>query len=150
MKFVFAKKSFAAGALAAVLALGACSMHDAPKEQASLYDRLGGKPAIEAVVGQFLQNVVADDRINGFFANVDAADLQTKLVDQICEASGGPCTYTGRDMATTHKGLGITDDHFNALVVDLVAALDQFNVPEREKNELLGALGPMKGDIVDS
>lgn len=150
MKFVFAKKSFAAGALAAVLALGACTMHDAPKEQASLYDRLGGKPAIEAVVGQFLQNVVADDRINGFFANVDAADLQTKLVDQICEASGGPCTYTGRDMATTHKGLGITDDDFNALVEDLVAALDQFNVPEREKNELLGALGPMKGDIVDS
>ncbi len=150
MKFVFAKKSFAAGALAAVLALGACTMHDVPKEQASLYDRLGGKPAIEAVVGQFLQNVVADDRINGFFANVDAADLQTKLVDQICEASGGPCSYTGRDMATTHKGLGITDDHFNALVEDLVAALDQFNVPEREKNELLGALGPMKGDIVDS
>ena len=150
MKFAFAKKSVAAGALAAVLALGACTMHDAPKEQASLYDRLGGKPAIEAVVGQFLQNVVADDRINGFFANVDAADLQTKLVDQICEASGGPCAYTGRDMATTHKGLGITDDHFNALVEDLVAALDQFNVPEREKNELLGALGPMKGDIVDS
>ncbi len=150
MTFAFAKKSFAAGALAAVLALGACTMHDAPKEQASLYERLGGKPAIEAVVGQFLQNVVADDRINGFFANVDAADLQTKLVDQICEASGGPCTYTGRDMATTHKGLGITDDHFNALVEDLVAALDQFNVPEREKNELLGALGPMKGDIVDS
>ena len=53
-------------------------------------------------------------------------------------------------MATTHKGLGITDDHFNALVEDLVAALDKFNVPEREKNELLGALGPMKGDIVDS
>jgi hemoglobin len=150
MKLAAAKTTFAAGALAAILALGACTMHDMPKEQASLYDRLGGKPAIEAVVGQFLQNVVADDRINAFFANVDAADLQTKLVDQICEASGGPCTYAGRDMATTHKGLGITDAHFNALVEDLVAALDQFNVPEREKNELLGALGPMKGDIVDS
>jgi len=150
MTFAAAKRYFATGALAAVLALGACTMHDVPKQQSSLYDRLGGKPAIEAVVGQFLQNVVADDRINGFFANVDAADLQMKLVDQICEASGGPCAYTGRDMATTHKGLGITDDHFNALVEDLVAALDKFNVPEREKNELLGALGPMKGDIVDS
>jgi hemoglobin len=150
MNIAAAKRYLAAGALSAGLALSACTMHDVPKEQASLYDRLGGKPAIEAVVGQFLQNVVADDRINGFFANVDAADLQMKLVDQICEASGGPCNYTGRDMATTHKGLGITDDHFNALVEDLVAALDQFNVPEREKNELLGALGPMKGDIVDS
>jgi hemoglobin len=150
MNIAAAKRYLAAGALSAGLAFSACTMHDVPKEQASLYDRLGGKPAIEAVVGQFLQNVVADDRINGFFANVDAADLQMKLVDQICEASGGPCNYTGRDMATTHKGLGITDDHFNALVEDLVAALDQFNVPEREKNELLGALGPMKGDIVDS
>jgi hemoglobin len=150
MNIATAKRYLAAGALAAVLALGACTMHDVPKENASLYDRLGGKPAIEAVVGQFLQNVVADDRINGFFANVDAADLQMKLVDQICEASGGPCAYTGRDMATTHKGLGITDDHFNALVEDLIAALDKFNVPEREKSELLGALGPMKGDIVDS
>jgi hemoglobin len=150
MKLAAAKTTFAAGALAAILALGACTMHDTHKEQASLYDRLGGKPAIEAVIGQFLQNVVADDRINAFFANVDAADLQAKLVDQICEASGGPCTYTGRDMAKTHKGLGITDGHFNSLVEDLVAALDQFNVPEREKNELLGARGPMKGDIVDS
>jgi truncated hemoglobin YjbI len=65
-------------------------MHDIPKEQASLHDRLGGRAAIDAVVGQYLQNVVADDRINGFFANVDAAALPMKLVDQICEASGGP------------------------------------------------------------
>ncbi len=91
----------------------------------------------------------ADDRINGFFAHVDAAKLRMKLLDQICAASGGPCTYTGRDMATTYKGLGITDDHFNVLVEDPIAVLEQFNVPEREKNELLSALGPRKGDIVD-
>jgi len=149
MKFPVAKKFFAAGALAAVLALGACTSHDVPMQKASLYDRLGGKPAIEAVVNQFIQNVVADDRINAFFANVDANDLSAKLVDQICQASGGPCTYTGRDMKTAHQGMGVKDEHFNALVEDLIAALDQFNVPEQEKGELLGALGPMKGDIVE-
>lgn len=150
MKITVAKRFFAAGALAAVLALGACTSHDVAMQKASLYDRLGGKPAIEAVVNQFIQNVAADDRINAFFANVDASDLSAKLTDQICQASGGPCTYTGRDMKTAHQGMGVKDEHFNALVEDLIAALDQFNVPEREKNELLGALGPMKGDIVES
>ena len=101
------------------------------------------------MVDQFVQNVAADDRINGFFASADIPGLKGKLVDQICQASGGPCTYAGKDMKAAHQGMGIKDEHFNALVEDLVAALDKFNVPEREKNELLGALGPMKGDIVE-
>ena len=70
------------------------------------------------------------------------------LVEQICAASGGPCTYTGRDMKTTHAGMGVTGEQFDALVGDLVASLNKFKVPEREKNELLSALGPMKKDIV--
>ena len=140
-----------AGTMAAALALGACAnTNTVPTAQsASLYDRLGGKPAIEAVVDQFIQNVAADQRINGFFANADIEDLSAKLVDQICQASGGPCAYGGLDMKTAHRGMGVRDEHFNALVEDLVAALDTFNVPEREKKELLGALGPMKGDIVE-
>ena len=138
-----------AGTMAAALALGACADKQMQMQEASLYERLGGKPAIEAVVDQFIQNVAADQRINGFFANADIEDLSAKLVDQICQASGGPCTYTGLDMKTAHRGMGVRDEHFNALVEDLIAALDTFNVPEREKNELLGTLGPMKGDIVE-
>ena len=71
------------------------------------------------------------------------------LVDQICQASGGPCTYKGRDMKSTHRGMGITTKHFNDMVGDLVAALDTFRVGEREKKELLAALAPMKRDIVE-
>ena len=141
------KTTWLAGAVALGLALAGCAERKMP--EASLYDRLGGKPAIEAVVDQFVQNVAADDRINGFFASADIPGLKGKLVDQICQASGGPCTYAGKDMKAAHQGMGIKDEHFNALVEDLVAALDKFNVPEREKNELLGALGPMKGDIVE-
>lgn len=135
--------------LVVVGGLAACASREVPIQRASLYDRLGGQPAIEAVVDQFIQNVAGDDRINSFFAKTDADNLARLLVEQICQASGGPCTYSGRDMKTTHAGLGIKDEHFGALVEDLIAALDQFKVPEREKNELLGLLGPMQSDIVE-
>jgi len=115
----------------------------------SLYDRLGGKPAITAVVDDFVGRVAADTRINGKFATANIPRLKTMLVDQICQASAGPCTYTGRDMKTAHAGMGISGEEFDALVGDLVATLNKFKVGEREKNELLAALGPMKKDIVE-
>jgi hemoglobin len=114
-----------------------------------LYERLGGKPAITAVVEDFVGRVAADSRINGKFANTDIPRLKMLLVEQICQASGGPCTYTGRSMKATHTGMGVSSAEFDALVGNLVATLNKFKVPEREKNELLGALGPMKKDIVE-
>jgi hemoglobin len=118
-------------------------------KEKSLYERLGGKPAITAVVDDFVGRVAADNRINGKFANANIPRLKMLLVEQICQASGGPCIYTGRDMKATHAGMGIKPEEFDALVGDLVATLNKFKVPEREKNELLGALGPMKKDIVE-
>ena len=119
----------------------------------SLYQRLGGKKAISAVVDEFVARVAADKRINGFFKKTAAdpkrlAKFKGNLVDQICQASGGPCKYTGKDMKTAHKGMGITDADFNALVEDLSGALDKFKVGKKEKDELLGKLAPLKGDIV--
>lgn len=135
-------------ALSFVAMLAACgSMQSAPPQK-SLYERLGGKPAIQAVVDDFIGNVAADNRINGFFANTNIPRLNSMLVNQICEATGGPCKYTGRDMKSAHAGMGVTEAHFNALVEDLVKSLNKFNVPEKEKNELLSALASMKGDIV--
>jgi hemoglobin len=115
----------------------------------SLYDRLGGKEAITAVIDDFVARVAADTRINGFFASADIPRLKAGLVNQVCQASGGPCTYTGQDMQTVHRGMGITNVHFDALVQDLVATLDKFKVPAKEKSELLAVLGPMRKDIVE-
>ena len=114
----------------------------------ALYDRLGGKDAITAVVDELVANVAADARINAMFANADIKALKIKLVDQICEATGGPCKYTGKNMKDTHTGMGIKDADFDALVEDLVKALDKFQVGAQEKDELLAALGGMRGDIV--
>lgn len=124
-----------------------------PTPAPSLYTRLGGINAITAVVDQFLANVVADDRINGAFAATVADPYRTQLlrlnlIDQICAGSGGPCSYKGKTMLEAHQGMNITEADFNALVEDLVAALDSFSVPTTEKNDLLAILGPMQSDIV--
>jgi hemoglobin len=115
----------------------------------SLYQRLGGRDAITAVVDDFVARCAADGRINGKFARTDIPRLKAGLVDQVSEAAGGPFTYSGRDMRTTHDGMAVTGGEFDALVADLVATLDQFGVGEAEKGELLGALAPMRADIVE-
>ena len=115
----------------------------------TLFERLGGKPAIEAVIDDFLGRVSQDERINAAFAGAHLPRLRQRLVEQVCQASGGPCTYSGRDMKTVHAGMGVTGAQFDALVGHLVATLDKFKVPEKEKGELLSVLGPMRGDIVE-
>ena len=120
----------------------------------ALYKSLGGKKAITAVVDDFVGRCASDTRINSFFKATAAdpkrlASFKKKLVDQICQAGGGPCKYTGKDMKSAHAGMGISGADFNALVEDLVGALDKFKVGDKEKNELLGVLGPMKSDIVE-
>lgn len=115
----------------------------------SLYERLGGRAAIAAVVDTFVSKVAADSRINKKFARSDIPRVKAMLVNQVCAETGGPCTYTGRSMKEAHRNMGVTEGEFNALVEDLTAALRDFKVPDREQNELLGALGTMKGDIVE-
>lgn len=137
------------------LILVACTPAPQPKpESASLYVRLGGTPAISAVVDEFVIRVVRDDRIKHFFkAAIDdpgeLASFKTHLAQMICQTSGGPCTYEGQDMRTAHEGMGITNADFDALVEDLVLALTVYKVGEREKGELLGALGPLRKDIIE-
>jgi hemoglobin len=117
--------------------------------EGSLFERLGGKGAITGVIDDFVARAAGDSRINGKFGRTDIPRLKAMLVDQVCEASGGPCRYSGRDMKTTHTGMGVTTGEFNALVEDLVATLSKFKVGKREQDELLGVLAPMKTEIVE-
>jgi len=130
----------------------------APLSEASgndaLYKSLGGKKAITAVVDDFAGRVAGDDRINSFFKATASdpkrlATFKKNLVEQICEAAGGPCKYKGKDMKTAHAGMGIGSADFDALVQDLVASLDKFMVKDADKQALLGVLGPLKKDIVE-
>ena len=117
----------------------------------TLYQRLGGREAIKGVVDDFVANMAADPRVNGRFKGLDAgrvAKLQTNLADQICDATGGPCAYLGKDMKAVHAGMGITEAEWTATVEDLVKSLNKFKVGAKEQQELLAILGPMKKDIV--
>lgn len=139
----------AAAVAFAFAALAACAeMSIDLSGEASLYDRLGGKEAIVAVVDDFIANVAADERINASFANTDIPALKANLVDQVCAGAGGPCEYTGKDMKTAHAGMAITEDQFNAMGEDMLMTLDKFAVPEREKGEVMALLGSMQGDII--
>jgi hemoglobin len=130
-----------------------CNDDDDKVADPTLYTRLGGVDAISLVVDKFLTNVAADNMINARFEGTVANPsrlqlLRNNLIDQICAGSGGPCTYKGKTMLEAHTGMDISEAEFNALVGDLVAALNTYNVPEKEKNDLLAILGPMQSDIV--
>ena len=127
-----------------VLLLAAC----ATTPRTSLYEQFGGQAGVEALVEEFLVRLLEDERINAQFAETDLVNLNDRLVEQFCVELGGPCTYTGRDMAQSHAGLGITEADFNALVEDLVDAMEARGIPRAAQNRLLARLAPMHGDIV--
>jgi hemoglobin len=115
----------------------------------SLYDRLGGIDAITAVARAFEDRAAKDDRINQKFARTNLDRLTKEFVDQLCQDTGGPCTYTGRDMKETHTNMGVTSGEFDAFMEDLVATLDSFKVGKAEQDELLNLLRPMRPEIVE-
>lgn len=145
-----------------VLALGAAACGGGGKKETtttstvtqpsgkSLYDRLGGVDSIGKVVKDFVEeNVAKDPRINARFANADIPKLEQNLTDQICQATGGPCTYKGKNMKEAHTGMGINDAEFGALVEDLQKSLTKFNVAKADQDELIKALATMHDDIVE-
>ena len=118
----------------------------------SLYERLGRYDGIAAAVDDFLARALADPKIARFFAGHSADSkgrFRQQVVEQLCMLAGGPCVYTGRSMKTSHAGLGITEEEWQLTVKYLVAALDKFQVPQREKDDLLAALTKVKPDIVE-
>jgi hemoglobin len=122
------------------------------QEKKSLYARLGGYDAIAAVVDDFIGRLATDKRFERFFAGFSDDSkkrLRQHILDQFCVAAGGPCVYMGRDMRTTHKGLGITDADWDVAAKHLVASLDKYKVPQAEKDELLAFVVAQKKDIVE-
>ncbi len=129
----------------AIFSLSACQA----RPQAQLFEQLGGMSGIEALVDEFLVRLGSDPRIASHFRDADPQRLKDKLVEQFCAESGGGCEYTGDSMKDVHAGMGITHADFNALVEDLVAAMEAKGVPVGAQNRLLKQLAPMHGDIVE-
>ena len=117
-------------------------------ELASVLKDFGGKEGLTAIVGTFMDNMMADPRTQPFFANVDRERVKRELSEQFCVILGGDCIYSGRDMRTTHAGLKIDRNNFNALVEDLQRAMTTHKVPFRSQNKLIAVLAPMHREAV--
>jgi hemoglobin len=136
-----------------LLALLLCGSARADQHtEQSLYKRLGGYDAIAAVTDDFIGRLATDKSLQKFFAGHSKDSIgriRQLVVDQLCAATGGPCIYIGRDMKTSHQGMGISEADWNTAAGHLVATLDKFKVPAREKKEVLDAITSLKKDIVE-
>jgi hemoglobin len=142
----------------AILALASRSVSAqataAQKPATSLYDRLGGAYAIATVVDDFIERLLVNDTLNANPAikqardRVPRAGLKFHVTTLVCQVTGGPCKYVGRDMKTSHAHLNITEKQWDAMVADFQKTLDAFKVPAAEQNELVAIVGGTKPDIV--
>ena len=138
--------------LALALSLVVLSSLPSAAQAPTLYKRLGGYDAIAAVTDDFIGRLATDVQLGKFFSGhgTDSKQrIRQHVVDFLCVATGGPCVYKGRDMKTSHAGLGISEADWNKGVTHLVASLDKFKVPQKEKDDLLAAASGLKKDIVE-
>lgn len=133
-----------AGAMAQVSPASAYPVQPA----SGLYDAVGQKSGIRALMDDFVMRLKADERIGDQFKEVNAENLASQLTDQVCQLAGGPCQYKGPDMKTAHEGMDITRAHFNALVEVLQISMDAKGIPFGRQNQLLALLAPMHRDTV--
>ncbi len=135
--------------LLAMLAIGLfVNSAQAQAADDSLFRELGGKPGIDKIVADLMPIILADTRINSFFAKTDMKKLQVLLGEQFCQLAGGPCTYSGRDMVASHDEMGVRSAHFAALAEDLQIAMENNNISASASNQLIAKLAPMKRAIV--
>jgi hemoglobin len=135
--------------LLTIAALLLCSLpashaqsHDA------LYQALGQKQGLSALMDDFMTRLMADARMQPFFKDTNQANFKAQLADQLCQVSGGPCTYKGPDMKTAHNSMDINKTHFNALVEVLQLSMDAKGIAFSAQNQLLARLAPMNRDII--
>lgn len=134
-------------ALLLVMLVG-CAQQPQPPKDDSLYQDLGQRAGIQRIVEGMLLNVAKDERIVERFRKIDIVRLRDKLVEQFCVEAGGPCTYTGETMAESHKGQNLSPGDFNALVENLIDAMDAEQIPVPVQNRLIARLAPMRGEVI--
>lgn len=120
----------------------------------SLYDRLGGAYPIAVVVDDFIERLLVNETLNANVAinharsRVPRQGLKFHVTTLVCQVTGGPCKYSGRDMRTSHAHLNITEPEWQAMLADFGATLDKFKVPAAEQGELVAIVNSTKPDIV--
>ena len=119
----------------------------------SLYKRLGGYDALAAVTDDFMARMVKDPQLGKYFVGHSADSMyrvRQLIVDKLCEAAGGPCVYIGRSMKAAHAGMGLSESDWDLAVDHLIESMNQFKVPDRERDDVLAAVASLKADVLSS
>lgn len=127
----------------------ACKTKWLKAREDSLYQKLGGKGAIDAVVDAFYVKVLADKRVKDFFADVSMDKQRRKQKEFLSAAFGGPLPWTGKDMRKAHTGMGLTEVHFNAIAENLVNTLKDFKVKQELIDQVVAIAVSTKDDVLD-
>lgn len=125
------------------------SAHATPLSDKATFEAFKGREGLSRIAADTVDRSMADPRIKDIFATTDVPRLKRTLTEQFCYVLGGGCDYSGRDMATAHKDMGVTNKHFNALVENLQWAMDKEGVPFSVQNKLLAKLAPMQRGVVE-
>jgi len=118
----------------------------------TLYERLGGYDAISAVTNDFLPRLMSDSQLGRFwkYRGEDGINREKQLlIDYLCSSAGGPLLYTGRDNKTSHKGMGINESDWEKFIGHLNATLDNFQLPQQERSDVIAFIESTKADIVE-
>ena len=140
-----ARKAQILTTLLMAMALGACASNQTDK---TLYDDLGGQPTIDRIADEFIVEIAYDDRVFPRFADSNVQRFREKIIQHFCMIANGPCVYTGDSMVQTHAGMNISEAEFNAVVEDLIAAMDTVGVDIGTQNRLLARLATLRPQIV--
>ena len=115
----------------------------------SLYERIGGEPAVDAAVDVFYRKVLSDPRIAEFFDSVDMDLQRAKQKAFLTYAFGGPNHYSGKDLRTAHARMKLTDQHFDAVVEHLAATLTELGVPAEQIAEVATIAASVRGHVLN-
>ncbi|USZ77721.1 group 1 truncated hemoglobin [Halorussus vallis] len=116
----------------------------------TIFDRLGGREAVESVVDDFYDRVLTDERVVQHFEDADTTALRAHQVQFVSAVTGGPVQYTGDDMEEAHRGMGITDEEFNAVATHLDTALDENGVADEDRERVLAEVEELRPEIVEA
>ncbi len=118
------------------------------RQEQNLFRALGGQEGVNVIVENFIMEIARDERIIGHFAVSNVERFRTMMREHLCFIANGPCEYTGDSMVDTHVGMGVTEGDFNAIVEDMMAAMDQAEVPIGTQNRLLARLAQLRSEII--
>lgn len=148
-RFMITKTTLAALLLGVALTLGACATQQPAGTNSTLYQALGAEQGIEQIADNFIMEIAYDPRVFERFADSNVQRFREKIIEHFCYVADGPCEYTGDSMVLVHRGMDINSAEFNAVVEDLIAAMDNAGTPISAQNRLLERLAGLRPQIIE-